>query len=115
MKTINEGPIMEKSYGNVFEDLGLPDSEELLVKARLVSQICDIIKKKRLTQAKAAKILDIDQPKVSLLLRGKLSGFSIERLIRFLNALSYDVEIHVRRFKSPRRKMRRGRTAVIVK
>lgn len=105
---------IEISAGNVFEDLGLPDSDELLVKAKLLSQICDIIKQKRLTQTQIAKILDIDQPKVCALLKGRLSGFSTDRLIRFLNALHCDIEIHIHRPSALRRKARRGRTAVIV-
>jgi len=106
------------SSGNVFEDLGLPDSEELLVKAKLLSQICDLIRQKRLTQAQIAKLLGIDQPKISALLRGRLSGFSTDRLLRFLNALHCDIEIHVRRpirrSTLSRKKIRRGRTAVIL-
>jgi predicted XRE-type DNA-binding protein len=61
-----------------------------------MQRIADIIAERRLTQARAAKLLGIDQPKVSALLRGKLSGFSIDRLFRFLNALGRDVEIVVR-------------------
>ncbi len=81
--------------GNVFADLGLPNSDELLIKAELVHQISELILEQRLTQVEAAKILGIDQPKVSALLRGKLSGFSTERLFRFLNALGSSVEIRV--------------------
>ena len=67
-----------KSSGNVFADLELPDAEERLAKAELAKQIEHIIKKKRLTQEQAAKILGINQPKVSALLRGKLAGFSVD-------------------------------------
>src|SRR5262249_28961209 len=82
------GPIpMEPSSGNVFADLGLENPEELLAKAALVQRIADIIAERKLTQAGAAKLLGIDQPKVSALLRGKLDGFSTDRLFRFLNAL----------------------------
>src|SRR3954463_5779833 len=87
---------VEASSGNVFADLGLKNPEELLAKAELVQRISDIIAERKLTQAKAAKLLGIDQPKVSALLRGKLEGFSIDRLFRFLNALGRDVEISVR-------------------
>jgi predicted XRE-type DNA-binding protein len=83
------------SSGNVFEDLGLPNADELLLKAELVHQISEIISERQLTQIEAAKILGIDQPKVSSLVRGKLSGFSTERLFRFLNALGRNVEIRV--------------------
>jgi predicted XRE-type DNA-binding protein len=81
---------------NVFADLGLPDAEELLAKAELTRQIIDIIGKRNMTQAKAAEILGIDQPKVSALVRGKLSGFSLERIIHFLNLLGRDVQIVVK-------------------
>lgn len=83
------------SSGNVFADLGLADSEELLIKAELVRQISELITMRKLLQTEAAELLGIDQPKVSALLRGKLSGFSTERLFRFLNALGSDVEIRV--------------------
>jgi len=82
--------------GNVFADLNLPDSNELLAKTELARQIGLLIDKAGLTQTQAAAALGIDQPKVSALLRGKLADFSTERLIRFLNALGQDVEIVVR-------------------
>src|SRR5262245_26593642 len=87
---------IEPSSGNVFADLGLKDPEELLAKAELVQRIADIIAERKLTQVRAAKLLGIDQPKVSALLRGKLDGFSTDRLFRFLNALGRDVEIVIR-------------------
>ena len=87
---------IEEGSGNVFADLGLPDAEERLTKAGLASQITVAIRSRRLTQAKAAALLDIDQPKVSRLLRGQLSGFSTERLIYFLTMLGQDVTIVVK-------------------
>lgn len=81
------------STGNVFEDLRLPQSDELMAKAALANQIASIIADRHLTQEAAARILGTGQPKVSELLAGKLDGFSIERLIRFLRALDHDVEI----------------------
>src|SRR3954462_6876595 len=87
---------VEACSGNVFADLGLKNPEELHAKAELVQRISDIIAERKLTQARAAKVLGIDQPKVSALLKGKLEGFSIDRLFRFLNALGRDVEISVR-------------------
>lgn len=86
----------EKSSGNVFDDLNLPNPEEALAKAELARQIDFIIKKKKLTQEQAALLLGIDQPKVSALVSGKLSGFSLERLFRFLNELGQDVTINVK-------------------
>lgn len=75
---------IEAGSGNVFADLGLPNPEERLTKADLAMQITAAIRARRLTQAKAAALFGIDQPKISRLLRGQLSGFSTERLIHFL-------------------------------
>lgn len=83
------------SSGNVFADFGLPNPEEALAKAELAGKIAALILERRLTQAKAAKLLGIDQPKVSYLLRGHLTGFSLERLIRFLMLLGQDIKITV--------------------
>lgn len=92
---MNEEIKVQSSSGNVFADLGLANSEELLVKAELVRQISHLITARNLTQTEAAKLLGVDQPKISALLHGRLSGFSTERLFRFLNALGSDVEIRV--------------------
>jgi predicted XRE-type DNA-binding protein len=83
------------SSGNVFADLGLPNPEELLAKAELAHKITVLIRKRGLTQAQAAKLLGVDQPKVSALIRGRLTGFSIERLMRFLLHLGQDIKITV--------------------
>jgi predicted XRE-type DNA-binding protein len=91
---------IERSSGNVFADLGLPQSAEMLARAELASRIAEIIAERRLTQAGAAKVLGIDQPSVSDLVRGRLRGFSSDRLFRFLNALGRDIEIVIR----PRRR-----------
>jgi len=87
---------VQSSNGNIFADMGLQNPEELLIKAELVRQISKIIAARKITQTKAAQILGIDQPKVSALLSGKLSGFSTERLLRFLNLLGNNVEIRVK-------------------
>ncbi len=81
--------------GNVFADLGFENPEEALAKAQLIHQISRIITANGWTQEQAANKLGIDQPKVSALVRGRLTGFSIERLSRFLNTLDYDVTISV--------------------
>src|SRR5690242_12805839 len=93
---------IEPSSGNVFADLDLPNPEALLAKAELARRIGLILAERKLTQARAAAALGIDQPKVSALLRGKLDGFSTDRLFRFLNALGRDVEIVVRPAKRAR-------------
>jgi predicted XRE-type DNA-binding protein len=83
------------SSGNVFADLGLPNPEEALAKAELAHKITVLIQDKGLTQVQSAKLLGIDQPKVSALIRGRLSGFSLERLMRFLLMLGQDIKITV--------------------
>ena len=87
--------ITAASSGNVFADLGLPDAEDLLAKANLALHIRRAIEVRNLTQANAADLLGIDQPKVSLIINGRLDGFSTDRLMRFLNDLGCDVQISV--------------------
>ena len=82
------------SSGNVFADLGIENAEEYLAKSELAAEILRIVHMhRRLTQAEAAKLLGIRQPKVSELLRGRLDGFSTDRLLRFITRLGYDVQI----------------------
>jgi len=95
-----------KSSGNVFADLGLDNPEELLAKAKLALEISRILERRKLTQARAADILGVDPAKVSALVRGRLTGFSTDRLLRFLIALGHDVEITVKRKRSARRAVR---------
>lgn len=82
--------------GNVFADLGHPRPPEALAKAELARKIGALIAKRGLSQAAAAEVLQIDQPKVSALTRGRLAGFSLDRLVRFLVLLGSDVEIVVK-------------------
>jgi len=82
--------------GNVFADLKLPNADDLMAKAELSAKIIAEIQRRRLTQSQAATILGIDQPKISALKQGKLTGFSIERLMRFLLMLGRDIEITVK-------------------
>ncbi len=86
----------EPSSGNVFADLGLADAAEHLIKAGLVVKIDRTIRQRHLTQAAAAQLIGIDQPKVSAMLAGRFRGYSVERLMRFLVALGHDVEIVVK-------------------
>lgn len=88
------------SSGNVFADLHLPQPKEMLAKAAIAHEICVLIERAKLSQGEAAARLGIDQPKVSTLQRGRLQGFSTERLFRFLNALGQDVEIVIRPVKT---------------
>lgn len=85
----------EKGSGNVFKDLGLDKPKERLAKAKIASLIYNIIEERKLTQKEAGTILGINQPKVSALRNGRLSGFSMDRLFAFLQALDQDIEIIV--------------------
>jgi predicted XRE-type DNA-binding protein len=89
-----------RGSGNVFADLGYPDAEERQTKLRLAHTLSQILKQRHLTQAAAAELLGISQPKVSALVNYRLEGFSVERLMTFLTALDRDVEIVIR--KKPR-------------
>jgi predicted XRE-type DNA-binding protein len=98
------------SSGNVFADLGFAEPEEELTKAQLASHIRETIKRRRLTQPAAAKMMGVDQPKVSALLNGRIASLSSERLMRLLTALGQDVDIMVR--AKPRNRAR-GRIRVV--
>jgi predicted XRE-type DNA-binding protein len=86
----------EKSSGNVFADLGLPNSEQELLKAKLTVQICKIIKERELTQSKAAELLGTTQAQVSALMRCRPVSVSVGRLMEFLTILGQDVEVTLR-------------------
>jgi predicted XRE-type DNA-binding protein len=98
--------IVVKGSGNVFADLGLRDAQERQTKVRLAVTINQIVQKSRLTQAAVAKVLGINQPKISALLNYKLDGFSVERLMQFLTALDQDIEIVIRKKPRSRRAAR---------
>jgi len=91
---------IEKSSGNVYVDLGLPDADEMLVKARLATKIGEIIKHRHLTQQQASEILGMPQSKISNMLRGNFRGISEAKMIDCLNLLGQDIQIVVK--KSPR-------------
>jgi predicted XRE-type DNA-binding protein len=84
-----------QSSGNVFADLGLPEAEDRLLKAQLALKIQQLIEQKGMTQAEIAPLLDLDQPKVSTLMRGRLAGFLVERLFGILNRLGHNVEVRI--------------------
>jgi len=92
-----------QSSGNVFTDLGLPNAEEKQTRVRLAVAINEIIKSQRVSQIAAARLLKINQPKISALSNYRLDGFSVERLMKFLTALDRDVEIVIRRKPVTRR------------
>jgi predicted XRE-type DNA-binding protein len=88
--------LAKQGGGNVFADLGLPNPEQELLKARLTLQIYKIAKARDLTQAQVGEILGIKQPHVSTLMRNRAGNFSVGRLMEFLTALGQDVEITVK-------------------
>lgn len=102
----------EVSSGNVFADLGYPDAEDALAKAKLAAEIGAVIKQRGLTQARAATVLGLTQPNVSDLIRGRLRGFSLERLLHCLLALQRNVDIVVS--ESPR-PLKSGHVNVVLK
>jgi predicted XRE-type DNA-binding protein len=85
------------SSGNVFADLGLHEAGEKQTRVRLAVAINQILEARHLSQTAAARLLDVNQPKISALVNYRLEGFSVERLMHFLNALDRDVEIVIRR------------------
>ena len=95
-----------ESSGNVFADLGLPDSEDRLLKAGIVAELQRLIKERELTQVKAAKLVGVSQPDLSHLLRGDFDDYSAERLMKMLTAFEQDIEIIM---KPHRKAGQRGR------
>lgn len=91
------------SSGNIFADLGFTDAGERQTKVRLAVAINRILGQRRLSQTRAARLLGINQPKISALSNYRLEGFSVERLMHFLTALDQDVEITIRTKPSSRR------------
>ena len=89
----DDRPRITEGSGNVFADIGTPNPEEDQLKAQLVRRISAIIAQRGLSPTDAAGILGITQPTVSALIDGRLSGFSVDRLFRFLTGLGTDVEI----------------------
>ena len=84
---------------NVFAAMGYPNAVEHSVKADFVLLIADLIKDRGITQTKAAEILGVSQPDISNILRGRFSGFGLERLLGFVNALGKDVRINITQAK----------------
>lgn len=88
--------MIHRGSGNVFADIGVAHPERVQARAQVMFLITDIIRKRGLTQKQAAVILGIPQSKVSCLVNGKLSNFSMDHLFELLNALDTDVEIIVK-------------------
>lgn len=95
-KRVIDGVEVQRSSGNVFADLGLPDADKLKIKSGLVIEIRKAMRQQELTQQEAAKRMGITQPKVSDMMRGDFSNLSERKLMDCLNRLGYDIEIKVR-------------------
>jgi len=101
---------IEEGSTNVYADLGRSDADEMLVKAQLASRIGEIIKRRRLTQAVAAGMIGLSQPKLSGLLRGQFRGVSEAKMLSCLTRLGRDVRIVV---GPARRRAGAGRIEVV--
>ena len=95
-----------RGTGNVFADLGFPDAVERQAKLHLAYALNQVLDRRKLSQAAAAKVLGVTQPKVSALRHYKLAGYSVERLMNLLTALDQDVEIVIRRKPRSRKSAR---------
>ncbi|MEC4891014.1 MAG: helix-turn-helix transcriptional regulator [Nitrospira sp.] len=95
-KRVIDGVEVQRSSGNVFADLGLPDADKLKIKTGLVIEIRKAIRQQGLTQHEAATRMGITQPKVSGMMRGDFSNLSERKLMDCLNRLGYDIEIKVK-------------------
>ena len=91
---------VERSSGNVFADLDVPDAGAHLLKGELVSRIDTIVRQRGITQTEAARILGLSEPDVSRLLGGDFRQYSLERLFRLLTALGRDIDIVIRQPRS---------------
>ena len=100
-KRVIEGVEVQRSSGNVYDDLGLPDAEKLKIKTGLVIEIRKAMRRLGLTQQEAAKRMGITQPKVSDMMRGDFSNLSERKLMDCLNRLGYDIEIKVKPTSEP--------------
>ena len=80
---------------SAFHDLGFANADELVTKSRLLRFVANEIKKRKLTQAAAGKLLSLDQPNVSALVNEKITRFSVEKLMEFVVKLGFDVSIHI--------------------
>lgn len=87
---------IHRGSGNVFADIGVSYPARVKARAEIMFLIAGIIKRRGLTQKQASKLLGIPQSKVSCLMNGKLSMFSLDHLFQLLNSLGNDVEITVK-------------------
>ncbi len=89
---------IRRSSGNVFKDLGFPNTEaaHLLVRSDLMIALARILKERKLTQVRAARMLGVSQPRISDLVRGRIDLFSIDSLVEMLAKLGVSVSLKTR-------------------
>lgn len=97
---------------NIFADLGLDDSDEMVTRSDLMSEVVNLIRKSDLTQKEIAEILGISAPKVSALMTGKINDFSNDTLVNYLTLLGCNVEIRVLPQRRVSRSVKRGEIKV---
>ena len=90
---MDEKEKIQRGSGDVFSDIGVVYPERVRTRAEVMFRISEILRERGLTQKQASKLLGIPQSKVSCLMNGKLSMFSLDYLFGILNALDKDVEI----------------------
>jgi predicted XRE-type DNA-binding protein len=96
-KTVN-GMIFLEGSDNIFRDLGFPEAEavNLLARSTLMIEIKKIIEERELTQAEAAKLSGVRQPRVSVLFTGKIEDFTVDMLMNWLSKLGKDASVLVK-------------------
>ena len=99
----NSDETVVEGSGNVFADLGLELSDDEMLKVVIARAVTRIVQAGDYTQERVAKVMRIDQPKVSKILRGRLKDFSSKWLIERLLLLGYDLEIKVKKSDSHQR------------
>jgi predicted XRE-type DNA-binding protein len=104
---VDDDTTVTPGSGNVFADLDFENPQEELLKAKLVREIRAIIKRRKLTQAEAAELMGVKQPDVSAIVVGRTGKFSLDRLVRCLDGLDYEVDVVVRH-----KRVRSSETAV---
>lgn len=92
-QTIEKNVEIVRRTGNVFAQLKRPEADDLLRKSRVLSLINDVIEERKLDQAGAAEVLQIDQADVSRLVHGKLSRFSLDRLMTLVDRLGVAIDL----------------------
>ncbi len=90
-----ENTNIEIGSGNIFQDLGLDDADELLGRAQIGYHVFKLIEARNLKQKDIASLLRIAQPDVSHLMNGHFNRFTTDKLLDFLRRLDQKVIIHI--------------------